>query len=291
MSQLRTTWIRIASAGNAIDGRVIDEKIIRDMAETYDPDEFCARIWPDHRRWFGAWGDVLALKAEEWRGKLRLFAMLRPNSQLMHANESDQKTYCSIEIDIKNFDGTGKYYLKGLGVTDTPGSLGCEKLHFNENSNHTMYSEPELFAIEEVEKDGVLSKVLNLFSTPEIPNYVPEEEDEEMTPEQFQQMMSKLDGIESKQTELEQQQKQFSEQLNQGQNGSGEVQTPPVQQSQTAVPESGLSTEQFSQLIGKIDNIVTQQNSLDAQFKALKQEAPNQELGQGDTGESLMEAV
>ena len=91
MSQLQTNWIRVASAGNAIDGRVIDERIVKEMAETYNSQEYQARIWPDHRRWFGAWGDVVSLKAEEWQGKWRLFAKLRPNSLLMQANERIRK--------------------------------------------------------------------------------------------------------------------------------------------------------------------------------------------------------
>lgn len=46
MSQLRTTWICIATEGETADGREILHEEIIDMAETYDPSLYTAMIWP-----------------------------------------------------------------------------------------------------------------------------------------------------------------------------------------------------------------------------------------------------
>ncbi|MCS0406699.1 GPO family capsid scaffolding protein [Vibrio diabolicus] len=305
-------WKIVATEGATVDGRTITATWIKDMAETYSHDLTTALIWPEHYKGDTPWGPyegknwgvVEELKAEKRAGKLRLFARLTPNHYLLAANKDGQKLFTSIEPD-PDYCGNGRCYLRGIGVTDKPASTGTTRLKFSDQSGKEV--EREVSQLEELDfsecqpKANPLSNFFSALANLALHGELTTgsqpiestliEDDEPMNQEQFTQMMSKLNGIESKQTELEQQQKQFSEQLNQGQDGSGEEQTPPAQQNQTAVPESGISPEQFSQLIGKIDNIVTQQNSLDAQFKALKQEAPNQELGQGDTGESLMEAV
>lgn len=292
MGQLTTNWIRIASAGNAIDGRLIPEKVIKELAETYNPEEFAARIWPEHRRYFGAWGDVLALKAEEWKGKVRLFAKLKPNSQLMLANESDQKTYCSIELNIQDFDGTGKHYLAGLGVTDQPGSLGAEKLQFNANDNGSYYSEPEVFVIDEViethsgSKAGLFRRVLNTF-TQNVPS---KDEDEElMNTEQFNQMMGKLDDIETKQNELEEKQTEFASQVEQF-SIQGKSEADPKKDDEPASKGESITAEQFSQVTDKLDTLITKQSDMEHQFTALKQEVPNQvPAGEGAGNNTKME--
>ena len=289
MSQLQTNWIRIASAGNAIDGRVIDERVIKEMAETYNPEEYQARIWPDHRRWFGAWGDVTALKAEEWQGKWRLFAKLRPNSLLMQANEADQKTYCSIEISVKDFDGTGKHYLQALGVTDEPGSLGCEKLKFNIENKGSLYSEPAPFLIEEVaeeEKPTAFRKVMNLFKkdkrddSPE--TQVTEETNVEK--EQFDQIMAGISGISTKQEDLE---TRFSA-LESKQQSEVDTTTEDDASTKTTVETAAAETsENFSKVMEAIQGIASKQEALTEKFNALSQETPGQEpSGQGaaDTG-------
>jgi hypothetical protein len=130
MSQLITDWLRIATEGNTFQNVPIERQWVIDIAETYNSKTYGARIWPEHRRWYGAWGDVEQVKAEEIDGKMCLFAKIKPNSQLITANENDQKVYTSIELD-PNFAGSGKAYLTGLGVTDEPASLGTERLKFS----------------------------------------------------------------------------------------------------------------------------------------------------------------
>lgn len=277
MPQLLTNWIRIATAGNSIDGRVIPVTTLEEMADNYKPDEYTARIWPDHRRWYGAWGDVVALKMEEWQGKKRLFARLRPNSQLMQANEMDQKVFCSIEIDIKDFDGTGKHYLAGLGVTDEPGSLGCEKLKFCKNKNK-LYSELEHFVIEEVTKETTeqspnYQKVLN-FPKPDQLTV----KDTDVTEEQLKAaLQDAVQGINLKIDEIE---RKFSAQR--ATTPTESVVPAPVTPAPLHVKTS-LSVEQFSAELEKALKPVTEKleklEGLDSKFNQLLQESPGQRPG------------
>ncbi|MGF6590697.1 GPO family capsid scaffolding protein [Pseudomonas sp. 2835] len=136
----RSKWTRIAVEGATTDGRTIERSWIEDMATTYSPNTYGARINCEHIKgyWpggeFGAYGDVLALKAEEVEiagvKKLALFGQLQPNDALLALNKAGQKVYTSIEVQPK-FADSGKAYLVGLAVTDTPASLGTEALSFS----------------------------------------------------------------------------------------------------------------------------------------------------------------
>jgi hypothetical protein len=138
--KFRSKWTRIAVEGATTDGRQIERSWIEDMASQYSPNTYGARINCEHIKWawpdgeFGAYGDVLALKAEEVEingtQKLALFAQLEPNEALLALNKKRQKVYTSVEIQPK-FADTNKAYLVGLAVTDTPASLGTEALSFS----------------------------------------------------------------------------------------------------------------------------------------------------------------
>lgn len=129
-------FFRIATEGATSDGRVIDRQMIVQMAASYDPKTYGARINMEHIRGydptglFKAYGDVLALKAEEQDGKMRLFAQLDPTAELVAFNKARQKVFCSMEV-APDFADTGEAYLTGLAVTDNPASLGCEMLAFS----------------------------------------------------------------------------------------------------------------------------------------------------------------
>lgn len=138
--KLRSKFFRVAVEGATTDGRVIERQHITDMAASYDPQLYGARIWVEHMRSlmpdgpFKAFGDVLAVKAEEVEiggvKKLALFAQIEPTDALVAmVNNDKQKLYTSIEIAPK-FADTGRAYLQGLAVTDTPASLGTEMLAF-----------------------------------------------------------------------------------------------------------------------------------------------------------------
>lgn len=129
-------FFRIATEGATSDGRVIDREMLVQMADSYDPNTYGARINMEHIRGivpdgpFKAYGDVLALKAEEEDGKMRLYAQIDPTPELIAYNKARQKVYCSMEVN-PDFADTGEAYLVGLAVTDNPASLGCEMLQFS----------------------------------------------------------------------------------------------------------------------------------------------------------------
>jgi len=136
----RSKFFRVAVEGDTVDGRTIERSWIQDMAASYNPVTYGARVWMEHIRGvmpdgpFGAYGDVVALKAEEvemdGQQRLALYAQIEPTSALVKmVNGLKQKIYTSIEVATK-FAGTGKAYLMGLAVTDTPASLGTERLAF-----------------------------------------------------------------------------------------------------------------------------------------------------------------
>lgn len=186
----RSKFFRVAVEGDTTDGRVIERVWLKDMADTYNPLTYGARIWMEHIRSmlpdspFRAYGDVTALKAEEvtidGEKKLGLFAQIEPTDDLVKmVNVLKQKVYTSMEIDTK-FAGTGKAYLTGLGVTDTPASLGTERLAFSaKHPEEKLYSERKqnpdnLFSaaqevaleFEEVElEEGATAKLFSMLAT------------------------------------------------------------------------------------------------------------------------------
>lgn len=180
-------WFRIATAGDTTDGRELQQKWLEEMAQSYDPKIYGARINMEHFRSFhpdsvfGSYGDVLALKTEMVEvdnvEKLALFGLLQPNDQLIELNGRNQKIYTSVEIDT-NFAKTGKAYLVGLAVTDSPASLGTEMLQFasqaQQNPFNARKQRPENvisvatetnFDFEVSAFTGVLDKIKNLFTS------------------------------------------------------------------------------------------------------------------------------
>ncbi|MFZ6772327.1 GPO family capsid scaffolding protein [Undibacterium sp. SXout7W] len=140
-------FFRVAVEGATTDGRKIDRSWIEQMAKNFDPKTYGARIWLEHIRGtvpdspFKAYGDVTAVKAEEvsidGSKKLALYAQIEPTPDLVALSKAKQKIYTSVEINDK-FADTGEAYLVGLGITDSPASLGTEVLNFaasNPNAN------------------------------------------------------------------------------------------------------------------------------------------------------------
>ncbi|PZE09688.1 phage capsid protein [Pseudomonas sp. 57B-090624] len=136
----RSKFFRVAVEGATTDGRRIERSWIDQMADSYDRTKYGARIWMEHIRSalpdspFRAYGDVIALKAQDTEidGETRraLYAQIEPTDDLVNmVTKLKQKIFTSIEVREK-FAGTGKAYLMGLGVTDTPASLGSEMLTF-----------------------------------------------------------------------------------------------------------------------------------------------------------------
>lgn len=138
--KFRSKMFRIGVEGATTDGRKIERSWLEEMAASYNRDTYGARINIEHIKGlspdsqFGAYGDVVALKGEEIQlngeTKYALFAQLEPNDALLALNKKGQKIYSSMEIQPK-FADTGKAYLVGLALTDSPASLGTEALEFS----------------------------------------------------------------------------------------------------------------------------------------------------------------
>lgn len=121
--------ICILQAGATIDGRVIEQKIIDEIAETYNPEVYTARINADHYPWSNKYGSVLSVEKKEDK----LFAVLKPNSMLLRMAEQGQLLHTSCEF-YEKFADTGKAYLTGLALTDEPASLGTTQIQLSANS-------------------------------------------------------------------------------------------------------------------------------------------------------------
>ncbi|MFC0351808.1 GPO family capsid scaffolding protein [Undibacterium danionis] len=186
----KSKMFRVAVEGATTDGRKIERSWIQQMAKNFDPQKYGARIWLEHIRGvlpessFRAYGDVIAVKAEEVNiggtKKLALFAQIEPTDDLIAMTKAKQKIYTSVEINEK-FADTNEAYLVGLGVTDSPASLGTEVLSFasqQPNSNpfsarkqdaNNLFSEAVEIQLEfeevTTEDNKFMSKVKDLIKT------------------------------------------------------------------------------------------------------------------------------
>ncbi|RLM23678.1 phage capsid protein [Brenneria alni] len=131
---------RVMTSGTTIDGRSVSRDQIHAMAAAYNPAVYGARVniehylspFPDST--FCAMGDVMALSAEDiaegpLTGEAALFAEIEPTDRMKTMTDDGKKIYSSVEIHPK-FSLTNGPYLVGLAMTDTPASLGTDKLKF-----------------------------------------------------------------------------------------------------------------------------------------------------------------
>lgn len=141
-------WKIVATEGATVDGRQISAAQIKDMGSSYSQELYAALIWPEHSRshWNvfegNNWGEVPEVKAEKRAGKWRLLAKITPNEFLLSANKKGQKLYTSIEMH-PDFQGTGRAYLIGLAVTDSPASTGTTRLKFSRQAGETQEIETD----------------------------------------------------------------------------------------------------------------------------------------------------
>lgn len=281
-STLRTGFVCIATEGKAVDGRDITREWLVDMAETYDPTYYTAVIWPEHDRW-SSYGTVQALKTEEVDGKLKLFAVLCPNRDLVYWNQSGQYQFCSIE-PFEQFADLGRTYLIGLGVTDQPASTGTTHLKFSKSSKGQTIgtSEPldlSMFKLPKHEKpDSMLSKLFNLLSSDGEPAKQPTPsptEDEEMNKEQFELLTGTL-------TSLGEQVARFSAKLD----AKPEVKTDPVTEPKDEGDKNKVTDDQFNKLNETITGLAATVGELKGQIDKFSVEVPGQRpdaLGGADT--------
>ncbi|MGW8201895.1 GPO family capsid scaffolding protein [Sphingomonas bisphenolicum] len=141
---MKTKPFLLATAGSTVDGRNIDDKLLKEMASSYDPKTYGARLNIEHIRGvsgekpFKAYGDVLELSTAEvdvnFNGKtekrLGLYGVFDVTGDAKALNDASQKVYPSIEIE-DNFGGKGFAYLMGCAMTDSPASIATDRLQFN----------------------------------------------------------------------------------------------------------------------------------------------------------------
>lgn len=131
---------RVAVSGNTVDGREIQPQHLRDAAANYSQEVYGARVNIEHYLSpypgsdLGAMGDVAALSTEDitegpLAGRTALYAEIEPSDRMVQMTNKGEKVYSSIELHPQ-FALNGKAYVVGLAMTDTPASLGTERLKF-----------------------------------------------------------------------------------------------------------------------------------------------------------------
>lgn len=131
---------RVAVSGSTVDGRKISPVHLREAAENFNPDVYAARVNVEHylspcpSSEFSAMGDVTALSTEDitegpLAGRTALYAEIEPTERMKQLVADGKKIYSSIELHPQ-FSVNGRAYLVGLAMTDTPASLGTERLKF-----------------------------------------------------------------------------------------------------------------------------------------------------------------
>lgn len=288
-------WVIAATEGATVDGRTISKEWINQMAASYSVDEYTALIWPEHFRssWGPSegknWGTVDEVKAAKKGGKLRLFVKITANDYLLAANKDGQKLFMSIEPN-PDYKSEGRCYLQGLAVTDSPASSGTSRLKFSMGDNEAtrVYSQLEtlnnsdfittssdpanITADKQTKALGLFTQLFSLFSSDQQPADQQDEitEEDTMKQEQFDALMGKFDGLETKVADLE---NKFSKQ-------PAEEPTPaeePAAEPEDDKPGGGVTAEQFSQLMEKVDGFSKKVDGIETKFNALSEEQSGQE--------------
>ncbi|MDR6144939.1 hypothetical protein QE363_000732 [Sphingomonas sp. SORGH_AS870] len=178
----KSNFFRAFVAGQTIsDGRVVTPEMIDQIVETFNLDTYTPRINVEHIAGyspeppFNGYGDVIAVKkqldeftiAGNSEKRAALYLQVDGNDQLFALSKRDQKPFPSVEL-TPNYAGTDKVGLIGLAFTDTPASIGTQRLSFS-RVNGTMLStatdRAEIAFTEEADgKDQVDNIVNRLFS-------------------------------------------------------------------------------------------------------------------------------
>ncbi|MBI9109898.1 GPO family capsid scaffolding protein [Maridesulfovibrio ferrireducens] len=260
MSKLITGFIKIGQSGPTADGRTIEAAWLKEAAASYDLDQYVSLIWPEHFRFFGNAGKVVELKAEEKDGITSLYAKLQPGEQLLAYNKSRQKLFTSMELD-SDFAKSGKCYLTGLAVTDSPASLGTHELMFShrkQNEKNIMLCGVELDAnsfsqaeaADEFEPPSWFKKFMSQFGSnnshvekKEPENFKVEDTEQPMNAEQFKQLNDSIAGLGV----------QFSALAESMKPGKGEVPAEGVNEQ----PADAAEPDKFSELSAQMKELTT----------------------------------
>lgn len=245
--------ICILKAGPTIDGRDIPQKVIDDIAETYDPKKYTARINDNHSEWSWKGGSVLSVEKHDDE----LWAEIKPNSYLLRNIESGQLLHTSCEYR-EDFANSGKAYLTGLAFTDNPASLGTTQVHLSAqrgeeklqlvSTGQTInYSEKQPQKDASAAEKSLLKKILNLLTS------APDGDKEQLSKKEESEEMSK--EIEELLKQSVEQNQKLSEQLGQLVEKLS-VQDEPEPQEEPK-PEANPLADEVKQLSSKLDELTT----------------------------------
>ncbi|MGR5388533.1 GPO family capsid scaffolding protein [Vibrio crassostreae] len=271
--------ICILQAGATIDGRVIEQKIIDEIAETYNPDIYTARINADHYPWSNKYGSVLSVEKKEDK----LFAVLKPNSMLLRMAEQGQLLHTSCEF-YEKFADTGKAYLTGLALTDEPASLGTTQIQLSASNKDKAWV-PTSFQItpEQLSKDT--EEEASMFHT--FKRWLKGEgELEQLSQQQEEDNMSK--ELEELLKQSIEQGKENQQQLSQLNEQVEKLNTNGMPPEQPAEPEEST---QVTELKDQVETLSSQVENLTGQIEKLSKltdEEQRQLAGEGNDEERYL---
>jgi hypothetical protein len=174
---------RIFVEGETIsDGRKVTAEMIDECVATFAPDTYSPRCNIEHVSGyspeppFNGYGDVVLLEAKTddftIAGKVEkrraMYAVVDGNDQLVALAQADQKPFPSVEL-TPSYAGSGKFGIIGLAFTDTPASIGTQRLQFSNRAPGTVFASATdavtiEFEAKKAEDEKVESIVDRLFS-------------------------------------------------------------------------------------------------------------------------------
>jgi hypothetical protein len=135
------------------DGRKVTAEMIDECVATFAPKTYSPRVNIEHIAGyspeppFNGYGDVIALEAKtdefaiagKTEKRRALYATVDGNDQLVKLSKDEQKPFPSVEL-TPNYAGSGKFGIIGLAFTDTPASIGTERLQFSHRAPGTVFT-------------------------------------------------------------------------------------------------------------------------------------------------------
>ena len=261
--------ICILTAGKTADKRDIEQQVIDDIAETYDPKYYTARINEDHSKWSWKGGSVLSA---EKRGD-ELWAVIKPNSHLLRNIENGQLLHTSCEFE-RDFAGSGKAYLTGLAFTDEPASLGTTQVHLSKNSKdsnreyvstgHTLNAE-HFSQQNEDNDDSLFQKFKGWLKREDHTEQLSTHEDDEMSKETEELLKQSIEQNQQLNNNVSQLVEQLSKQ------------TPPEEPEEPKKPEAN---QEVTELKGQVEQLSSQVSELTEKFNKTTDEGERKLAGQ-----------
>ncbi|PTW44699.1 capsid scaffolding serine peptidase GPO [Sphingomonas faeni] len=173
------------------DGRKVTAEMIDECVATFAPATYSPRINIEHVSGyspeppFNGYGDVVALEAKtddiviagKTEKRRALYTTVEGNDQLVALARADQKPYPSVEL-TPNYAGTGKFGIIGLAFTDTPASIGTQRLQFSHRAPGTVFAsaadavtiEFEAKKAEDEKVDSIVDRLFSALSAKFKPN-------------------------------------------------------------------------------------------------------------------------